>query len=92
MTKYIWDKRKGTWVEAQAYVPPRVHVQSDFAEPFASPITGEAIHTRSQYDRHLKTLGCHVKEPGDVAKRAGPDRQAIRADVKRSLQRIGVVG
>lgn len=91
--KLIWDKSRKKWVEASKYVPPsRVHLISDFESPIESPITGEAIHSKAQYQHHLKHLGRHIAEPGDVAKRPGVDRQQIRADIKATLQQMKVVG
>ena len=88
MTKYLW--RGGKWVEAEKLRPKaRVHVHSDWAD-IESPITGEHIHGRAHYERHLKEFGSHISEPGDVAKRQGPDREGIRAAMKRAMHDMGV--
>ena len=88
MTKYLW--RGGKWVEAEKVrAKARIHVQSDY-EAFPSPITGEAINGRSQYDAHLKEFGYHISEPGDIAPKPKPDRGEIRAAIKNSLDILGV--
>ena len=87
--KLIWCTSKKTWVDPSEQVGARVFVQSDI-ETLQSPITGETIHTRSQYERHLKAFGHHVSEPGDVGRKAQPDRGEIRAAVKASLNDLGV--
>lgn len=87
MTKYLW--RGGKWIEASKAPLRQMFIQSDI-ETMQSPITGETIHTRSQYDRHLKAFGHHVSEPGDVGQKPRTDRGEIRAAVKESLRDLGV--
>ena len=100
--KWVWVRKKdncgryipgsGHFVEATKVASqPRIHVIGAL-EAFESPITGEVMHSRGQYAAHLSDFGYHVKEPGDTAKRAAPDRGAIRNDVKQTLQKMGVVG
>ena len=99
--RLTWVKKKdksgryipgsGRFVEATKVANPRIQVIGAL-EAFESPITGEIMHSRGQYQAHLKEFGHHIQEPGDLGKRAAPDRAQIREDVKRSLQQLGVVG
>jgi len=88
--KLIWCKRRRTWVEPAVVDRPRVYLQSDLAEPVASPVTGELLHSRGTYYAHLKEHGYHVSEAGDVAKRPAPDRRAIEQAVRRASEELGI--
>ena len=88
MTTYVM--RAGKLVEKYAEEPARVALKCDALDAFESPVTGEIIGSRGQWDRHLKEHGHHISEPGDVAKRPAPDRRAIEQAVRRASEELGI--
>ena len=88
MTTYIM--RAGKLVEKHREASGGVALKGDALDAFESPVTGEIIGSRGQWDRHLKEHGHHISEPGDVAKRPAPDRRAIERAVKRASEELGI--
>lgn len=92
MTTYVM--RDGKLVEKSQAAPlEQSYVVSDLTEVFESPVDGKTlIHSRGQYERHLRAHGKHISEPGDVKARQTSTPRSVEDSMRTALRDLGVTG